>query len=370
MQYKPFGRTGIMMSRLGFGAMRLPMVEDGDGKHVDYDKAIAIIHRAFELGVNYIDTAYGYCNGTSEICVGKALKGWRDRVYLSTKCPMWQVHKKEDYRRFLEEQLKKLDTDYIDFYHFHSLDRQTYRQKVLGLDLFDEVAKAKAEGLIKYASFSFHDEPEAMIEMIDSGQFASLLCQYNLLDRKNEKAMAYGAEKGLAVVIMGPVGGGRLSHPSSVIQHLAADSKSTAETALRFVLANPHVTTALSGMNTMAMVEENAATAALDEPLTEAERQAITKVVEQNRKLSDLYCTGCEYCMPCPNGVNIPENFQLMNYHRVWGLTEFARQRYAHLGGKRGNKAADCLECGQCEPKCPQNIKIMEQLKEVARTLG
>ena len=365
MQYKPFGNTGIMMSRLGFGAMRLPMTDDG--KHVDYDLALQIIHRAFELGVNYIDTAYGYCNGTSEIAVGKSLKGWRDRVYVSTKCPMWHVSQKSDYRRFLEEQLRKLDVDYIDFYHFHSLNQEAWRKKVLGLDLLEEAAKAKEEGLIKHCSFSFHDRPEVMKEIIDSGVMTSLLCQYNLLDRRNEEMMAYAASKGMAVCVMGPVGGGRLAYPSEVITSLASGSRSTPETALRFVFANPNVNVALSGMNTIEMVEENARVASLAEPLTPQEKEAIEETLKRTKELADLYCTGCEYCMPCPHGVNIPENFKIMNYHRVWGLTDYARSLYNKLGEA---KAEECQECGTCEPQCPQKIPIIEQLKEVARTFG
>ncbi len=369
MQYKEFGRTGWQVSRLGFGAMRLPMAEDGDGTHVDCDKAVPVIHRAFELGVNYIDTAYGYCEGTSEICVGRALQGWRDKVYLSTKCPMGSVTQASDYRRLLETQLKKLQTDHIDLYHFHGLNKRVYQEKVIGYNLFAEVAKAREEGLIRFASFSFHDQPEAMREMIDSGQFASVLCQYNLLDRSNEEAIAYAATNGLGVAVMGPVGGGRLGAPSETLTGLAAGARSTAESALRFVLANPHVNLALSGMSTIAMVEENAATASLAEPLSPAETSAIKDVLERNRALARLYCTGCKYCLPCPNGVNIPQNFELMNYHRIYGLTDVARSRYARLVGRKEHAAA-CLECGQCEPKCPQNIKIMNQLKDVATVLG
>lgn len=370
MQYKEFGKTGLSISRLGFGAMRLPMVEDADGQHVDYDKAIAVIHRAFELGVNYIDTAYGYCNGTSEIAVGRALKGWRDKVYLSTKCPMGRVTKPSDYRRLLEEQLKKLDTASIDFYHFHGIDQSVFQEKILGLGLFDEVARAKEDGLIRHASFSFHDDPKVMIEIIDSGQFASVLCQYNLLDRRNEDSIAYAASKGLGVCIMGPVGGGRLGHPSDIIKSMATGAKSTAETALRFVLANPNVSLALSGMSTIQMVEENAATASLSEPLSESEKAAVQEALERNKELANLYCTGCQYCMPCPNEVNIPLNFEIMNYHRVYGLTDYAKSAYRRIRGKQGLKAEECRECGECEPKCPQKIPIIEQLREVARVLG
>ncbi len=374
MQYREFGSTGIKISALGFGAMRLPEIEENGTYRIDEEKALAVINRAFELGVNYIDTAYGYCHGNSEIVVGRALKGWRDKVYLSTKLPTWLVKDKSDYRRYLEEQLQKLDVDYIDFYHFHSLNQERWENVVLKYDLLDEAQKAKEEGLIRHISFSFHDKPEVLKQLVDVGIFSSLLCQYNLLDRANEEAIAYAREKGVGVVIMGPVAGGRLAASSPNIQQLLEGrSVSTPELALRFVLANENVSCALSGMNTVEMVEENAATASLERPLTETELQRIKDAMEENRRLAELYCTGCDYCMPCPNDVNIPLNFRLMNYHRVYGLTEYARAQYQKIGTTddlKGRKAEDCIECGVCEPKCPQKIEIRKQLKETAAALG
>ena len=374
MQYREFGNTGIKISALGFGAMRLPEIEENGTYRIDEEQALAVITRAFELGVNYIDTAYGYCHGNSEIVVGKSLKGWRDKVYLSTKMPTWLVKDKGDYRRFLEEQLQKLDVDYIDFYHFHALSQERWENFVLKYDLLDEAQKAKEEGLIKHISFSFHDEPEVLKQLVDVGIFSSLLCQYNLLDRANEEAIAYAREKGLGVVIMGPVAGGRLAASSKTIQQLLEGrSVSTPELALRFVLANENVSCALSGMNTIEMVEENAATASLDTLLSEAEVERIKEAMEENRRLADLYCTGCDYCMPCPQEVNIPLNFRLMNYHRVYGLTEYARAQYQKIGTSenlKGKKAEDCIECGICETKCPQNLEIRKQLKETAAALG
>ncbi len=375
MQYRKFGSTGVQISRLGFGTMRLPMVKNQDGSsYVDEDKAISIIHRSFELGVNYIDSAYGYCQGQSEIVMGKALKGWRDKVYVSTKVPTWHIKEKGDYRRLLEEQLKKTDLDYIDFYHFHSLNADNFENIVKKFDLFEDAIKAKEEGLIKHISFSFHDKPEVLKRLIDVGIFETLLCQYNLLDRSNEEAMEYAKSKGLGVLVMGPVGGGRLSSPSEILKDiLRGKAISTAEMALRFVLANPNVSCALSGMNTMEMVEENAGVASIEEPLTQKELERINEILEQNRRLTDLYCTGCNYCMPCPNGVDIPLNFTLMNYYQVYGLKELAKSRYASLGAKKETKnkrAEECIECGACETKCPQNIPIPKRLRDVAETLG
>ncbi len=374
MQYREFGTTGIKISALGFGAMRLPM-EDKKGKsYVKEQESIKMIHRAFELGVNYIDTAYPYCDGQSETVVGKALKGWRDKVYVSTKLPTWHVKKRGDYRRFLEEQLKKLDVEYIDFYHYHGLGKDAWDNTIKKLKLLKEARKAKEEDLIKHISFSFHDKGEVMQEIADSGVLETVLCQYNLLDRSNEKAIAYVKKKGLGVVIMGPVGGGRLGVPSNVVKKFIKKGvKTTAEIAIRFVLANPNVSCALSGMNSMAMVEENARVVSREGYLTGKEKEQVKAALKETKKLSDLYCTGCNYCMPCPQDVNIPHNFQLMIYHQVYNLTDFAKQEYKNIGTVpwvKGKKAEECIECYACEDKCPQKIKISKQLKETAKALG
>lgn len=370
MEYRKFGNTGVEISALGFGAMRLPG-EEKDGQYIiDEETSIKIIHRAFELGVNYIDTAYGYCGGRSENVVGQALKGYRDKIFLSTKMPTWNVKQQGDYRRLLEEQLKKLDVDYIDFYHFHALGKASWENVVLKYDLVKEAYKAKSEGLIKHISFSFHDKPEVMMQLIDTGIFETVLCQYNLLDRANEEAIAYARSKGLGVVIMGPVGGGRLASPSEIITGaMEGKAKSTPEVALRFVLGNPNVSCALSGMSTMDMVEENTLVASIKEPLSTEEWERINDTFEKTKKLADLYCTGCEYCLPCPKGINIPKVFSIMNYHKVYGLTDYAKEQYENVGKKEGfgSYLEDCIECGQCEKKCPQFIKIREQLKRIQK---
>ena len=201
-----------------------------------------------------------------------------------------------------------------------------------------------------------------------------MLCQYNLLDRANEDAIAYAHEQGLGVTIMGPVGGGRLGAPSKVIQDLLPGKvQSSAEMALRFVMNNRNVNIALSGMSSMDMVEENAAVASNMEPLTQEEEARIAASLEENRRLADLYCTGCNYCMPCPKGINIPEIFKMMNYHRVYGLTKFARDNYARIGKEpwlNFQNAAACVQCGACEKKCPQHLHIREQLRAAHEALG
>lgn len=366
MQYTPFGtKSGINISKLGFGAMRLPVTEI-DGKHVvDDDLAIQMIHRAFELGVNYIDTAWFYHDGVSEYTVGKALAGWRDKVYLSTKYP---IGNEKGYRELLEVQLGKLNTDHLDFYHFHGIGEWflTHEKR----DTFiAEALQAKEEGLIRNISFSFHDKPEAMAKLIDLGIFSSVLCQYNLLDRSNEDALAYAKSQGLGTVVMGPVGGGRIAGMSpEIAAQLGIQVRSSAELALRFVMANPNVDCALSGMSTMAMVEENAAVAANSAPLSAEEVTGINAAMEENKRLAELYCTGCNYCTPhCPQEINIPHIFQAMNHYRVYNIKEFARNQYNEIGTNdwvKGKKADACVECGLCEEHCPQKIAIRTQLKE------
>ena len=376
MQYTEFGGTGIQVSRLGFGCMRFPSREVDGRKVFDEEESIRMMHRAMELGVNYFDTAPGYCEKQSEIIVGKALKGRRDKVYLSTKYPSEEASG-DDLERKLETSLKKLDTDYIDFYHMWGISLKTFVER---LDTPDgpmaRARKLRDAGVIRHISFSFHDAPENMIEIIRRGEgvFASVLCQYNLLDRANEDAIAYAHEQGLGVTIMGPVGGGRLGAPSKVIQDLLPGKvQSSAEMALRFVMNNRNVNIALSGMSSMDMVEENAAVASNMEPLTPEEEARIAASLEENRRLADLYCTGCNYCMPCPKGINIPEIFKMMNYHRVYGLTKFARDNYARIGKEpwlNFQNAAACVQCGACEKKCPQHLHIREQLRAAHEALG
>ena len=375
MQYTEFGKTGIKMSRLGFGAMRLPTKEVDGKKIFDEEESIRMMQRAYELGVNYFDTAPGYCDTISEIIVGKAVKPFRDKIYLSTKYPTENASG-DDFQQKLEHSLMQLDTDYIDFYHFWGISLDKYENKV---DIPDgplaRAIKMKEQGVIRNISFSFHDKPENMIEIIKRGNgiFSSVLCQYNLLDRANEDAIAFAHEQGLGVTIMGPVGGGRLGAPSKAIQDLMPGKvQSTAETALRFVMNNPNVNIALSGMSSMEMVEENARVASNMEPLSDEENTRLQAMMEENKRLADLYCTGCNYCMPCPKGLNIPEIFKLMNYHRVYQLTDYAKANYASIGTNPWQKyenAAACVGCGLCEQKCPQHLKIREQLKLTHETL-
>ncbi|HPF88198.1 MAG TPA: aldo/keto reductase [Candidatus Limiplasma sp.] len=377
MIYKPFGQTGIELSALGFGAMRLPMA---DG-HVDDEKAVPMMQKAFSMGVNYVDTAPYYCNRDSERAVGLALKGWRDKVYLSTKNPA-KDNLGNKWRINLEKSLETLDTDYIDFFHLWGITLENFRAMDIPGGVIDDAKKALDEGLIKHLCFSFHDKPENMIPIIDSGYFTSVLCQYNLLDRSNEESIAHAKEKGLGVIIMGPVGGGRLGAPSDVVKNLIkGEIKSSAEMALRFVMANPNVNIALSGMENEKMLEENVKAASIGGQLSAAELDQVKAMLDENKRLMDLYCTGCNYCMPCPQGINIPHLFRLMNYHRVYKLTDYARKEYQKTTVPMderndqwekdlGLDATHCVACGACEKKCPQKLKIIDQLKETHKALG
>jgi hypothetical protein len=367
MNERPFGRTGCTVSALGFGCMRLPMKDDTT---VDRDRAIPLLLAARERGVTYFDTGKWYCGQDSERTLGEALKHMdRSSILLSTKYAM-EHPTAADLREKLETSLRLLDQEYVDFYHFWGISWEQYETKLsIPGGPLGEFLKLKQEGLVRHLSFSFHSKPEDIPRIVDTGHFETMLCQYNLLDRANEEGIAYAASKGLGVVIMGPVGGGRLGAPSEVIGKML-DGKtpvSTPELALRFVLSNPNVSVALSGMSEMLHVEENCEIASRRGWLTQDEKARIVQSAQENRKFMDLYCTGCKYCMPCPHEVNISRVFEAMNHLKVWGLQETARSMYQGIGKNqwvKGKQADACEECGECEPKCPQKIPIIAQLKE------
>jgi len=312
MQYRKFGNTGVSISALGFGCMRLPEYQQEDGSwQVDQEKTNEMLMRAYELGVNYFDTAYFYCHENSEIAIGKALAPIRDKVYISTKCPLELVNSAEEFEAQLDRSLAKLGSDYVDFYHFWGINQKAFDEKIVPLGLMDKALELKARGKLRHISFSFHDTPEALKHIIDNGYaMESVLLQYNLLDRANEEMIQYAAQKGLGVVVMGPVGGGRLAAPTELVQKLGGGNLNTYELALRFVLGNPGVCCALSGMQNTTMVEQNAAVASLENPMSEEQWKQIGASLENLRKFSELYCTGCNYCQPCPKGIEIPKIFQ------------------------------------------------------------
>lgn len=351
--------------------MRLPKTEDG--QRYDHDKGVEVIRRALEMGVNYVDTAPYYCEKESEIIVGKAIKGWRDKIYVSTKNPVEDASG-DNWRKRLESSLEKLDVDYIDFYHMWGIKWETYTDKInVPHGPLEAALKAKEEGLIRHLSFSFHGDPGDLFKLIDTGHFETMTVQYNLLDRSNEEAIAYAHQKGMGIVIMGPVGGGRLGYPSDEIRGLVQNAASTPELALRFVFANPYISSAISGMGSLEMVEENVQAASRNVQLSEEEKEQLIRSLEEKKKLADLYCTGCNYCLPCPQQVDIPRNFSLVNYYRVYDLKDYAKKTYQDFGSgflKDKYDASHCVECGLCESKCPQHLPIIRQLKEAHALLG
>lgn len=373
MKYRNFGNTGEMVSTLGFGCMRLPEIEIKEKWYIDEDKALPLLFKAYESGINYFDSAPYYCHKNSEYAMGKALKNVRDKVKLTTKLPISDVKKPSDLRKFLENSLKNMDTSYIDFYHFWGINKGSL-DNINTNDLFNEARKAKEEGLIKHLSFSFHDAPENMIDIIDAGEgiFESVLCQYNLLDRANENSIAYARKKGLGVAAMGPVAGGRLAAPTELYKKLTGkNSIATYELALKFVLGNEDISLALSGMENMDMLEKNLAIANLETYMTKAEWGKVGVAMEEIKKFSELYCTGCNYCQPCPKNIIIPKLFSMYTYHNVYGLTGVAKGEFKTYkdNPQKGTLPDACVDCGICEAKCPQNLKIREELKRVVKVL-
>ncbi len=365
MEYTVLGKTGLKVSRLGFGCMRLPM----SGEHVDRDLSTPLLRRAVELGVNYFDSAVGYCNQDSQRALGEAMQGLRDRVILSTKNPHYDKKDERGWWKNLENSLERLRTDVIDVYNFHGIDWHVYTGQLEGNDgQLRWMRQAKEQGLIRHICFSFHGLAANLKKLAATGCFDAVTLQYNLLDRSLERTFRHVAELNrMGIVVMGPVCAGRLGGASEEICRTLPGAKSLAEVAIRFVLANPHVSVALSGMGNLQELEENAAVASRTTPLLPAETRRIKSALTQFKKLADLYCTGCNYCMPCPAGVNIPANFTALNAYRVYGLKAHAKASYKRLAKAQ---ASQCAECGQCMAKCPQKIDIIKQLKETESCMG
>jgi len=375
MLYRKFGNTGINISALGFGCMRFPMMESDGKKIVNEELTIPMLRRAVELGVNYFDTAYNYCEELSQATVGKALKPYRDKVYIATKIPLHLVNEPSDYRNILLESLRRLDTEYIDFYHFHGIDKGAFDKWVSrdGMNLIGEAVKAKEDGLIRHISFSFHSSPEDMQYMIERApELETVLAQYNIIDRTNESGFAFAKSKGMGVVAMGPVAGGGLAAPAEKINELFGRAEATTyELALRFVVSNPNIDCALSGMENIDMLEKNVkAIEGIENGLDENEHAQISKAVDELAKFSDLYCTGCRYCMPCAVNIDIPLVFQSYIKHNVYGMTQSGLDTYNwHINDRKWKSPADvCTQCGACKGKCPQKLDIPVLIKMVSDT--
>ncbi len=371
MNYRKFGNTGEEISALGFGCMRFPELEVEGKKIVDLDKTDEMLAKAYEQGVNYFDTAPYYCNSNSEAALGHGVKAFREKVLLSSKFPTEVAKKPGDFRRQLETTLKRLDTEYLDFYHFWGINKGSFDNIIMKQDLLKDAQLAKEEGLIRHISFSFHDAPEVIKYIIDTSEsygvpMESMLVQYNLLDRSNEEMLTYAQSKGLGTVAMGPVGGGRLAAPTELYAKLTGEkSVPTYELAFKFVLGNPDLNCALSGMENLDMVMKNTALAAGSTSFSEEEWKKLGDAMEQIKKFSELYCTGCKYCQPCPVGIEIPRIFNMFTYHNVYGLTDHAKHMFKEYVDKGGKLRDACVNCGMCENKCPQHLKIREELDKV-----
>lgn len=375
MNYREFGKTGEKISALGFGCMRFPEYKKGEKNFVDQDKVDEMIAYAYENGVNYFDTAPGYCNTNSEAALGQAVKDFRDKILISTKCPVEAGMGADGYRKLLETSLSRLGTDHVDFYHFWGINRGVYENIILKEGLLEAAAKAKEEGLIRHISFSFHDAPEVIKYIVDTSEergvkMESMLCQYNLLDRSNEEMIKYVNEKGLGTVAMGPVGGGRLAAPTDLYAKLTGKASiATYELAFKFCLGNPNLNCALSGMQNLDMVQKNVKAASDDTAFSAEEWEQLGVAMEEIKKFSELYCTGCKYCQPCPVGIDIPRIFEMYTYYNVYGLKDHAKNMMKNYVQQEGKTFADCKKCGICEKKCPQQLAIREHLEKVCKIL-
>lgn len=378
MQRRKFGVHDLTVSALGFGMMRLPVI-DKDQSRIDEAKTRQMVQYAVDHGVNYVDTAYNYHGGQSEIAVGKILKesGLRERVKLATKCPVWLVEKREDFDRFLAEQMAKLQTDRIDMYLMHSLNKG--RWKVLKeANVFDFMRRAKEDGRIKYAGFSFHDDVATFKSIVDSFDWDFCQIQYNYLDeyyQAGTEGLKYAAGKGLALVIMEPLRGGSLAQnvPREIqsVWDRFEVKRTPAEWGLRWVWNHPEVSVVLSGMNIMEQLEENIKTAetALPDSLEQDELALCDEVKALYRSRTKIACTGCRYCDGCPQGIQIAALFGAYNEAYMFGRRDRLAERYERLKQGLGDPSS-CVECGACEAACPQSLPIRESLKAIHADLG
>jgi len=376
MKYRQFGKMDWQASALGFGCMRLPTLGD-DRSQVDEREALNMLHYGIDHGVNYLDSAYGYHGGNSERVVGKALKGgYRDKVKVATKLPVRIVEKTEDFDRLLNEQMSKLDVEQIDVYLFHGL-RAPRWETVQRCDLLRQADRALADGRIGAMGFSFHDSFEMFKTIVDGyDRWSMCQFQYNYMNENYQagtEGCKYAASKGLATVIMEPLLGGKLANPPEAVQALwdnAPVQRTAVDWALQWLWNQPEVSVALSGMSAMQHVVENVASAEASGvgSMSEADLALIERARQTYEELCPIPCTGCGYCMPCPNGVDIPRNFSLLNNATMYNAFEDARRRYARM--VEGSRAEDCIACRECEALCPQDILISEWMPVVHQVLG
>jgi len=379
MLYRKMGKTNVNASVLGFGAMRLPMLGAQGGLAgfdpnipIDEVEATKMIEHAVEQGVNYFDTAYGYHGGKSEVFLGKALRRHRSNVMIATKLPSWNVQKPEDLETLFKEQLERLGTDYLDFYLIHGLDTNNWA-KMKSMGTLEFLNRLRSEGRIRFAGFSFHDEIKVFKNIIDAFDWAMCLVQFNFYDRDYQAGrtgLAYAAERGVGIVVMEPLRGGKLVDriPAEVqaLWDTASVKRSPVEWAMRYVWDFPEVATVLTGSSSLAQLTDHTRIAdqAIAKSLVADEHALIDKVRQTYRKMLKVDCTACAYCMPCPNGVNIPQNFNLYNDSFLFKGAEMNAFFYNQFLTPE-QRASGCFDCLICVEKCPQKIDIPKELKVV-----
>jgi len=388
MQYRKMGSLDWEVSALGFGAMRLPS-RKFSLMGADFEESQRIIRYGIDRGINYIDTAWPYHLGESEKFLGEILKdGYREKVKLVTKLPMFLVRRTEDFERYLNQQMERLQTDFLDIYLFHSMNAGAF-EKMKRLGLIDKMEEAQRQGRIGRIGFSFHDTQPVFREIIDYYDWDMTQIQYNYMDtaiQATTDGLEYAHSKGIAVVVMEPVKGGTLANPPAEaveVMDSSSNHRTPVDWALQFIWNKPEVATVLSGMSNMQQVVENCDSAERSgiNSLSGEENDVIDRLAGIYRKKILVPCTACEYCMPCPHGVNIPQNFAILNTLSLEqrGIRRFqTRRKYRKLVGNpdqvnknnpNGNGAI-CTECGICVEKCPQEINIPVELEKVHAILG
>ena len=367
MEKRKFLNLGIETSLLGFGCMRFPTLKNGK---IDEPKAEEMLDIAIKAGVNYIDTAYPYHDGDSEPFVGKALKKYdRKSLFLATKMPVWLVNSREDAKKYFEEQLERLQTDYIDFYLLHAMGKERW-DAMCKLGILEFCEELQQQGKIKYFGFSFHDDYEVFEEMITYRKWDFCQIQFNYMDTEEqagEKGYKLAERLGIPLVIMEPIKGGSLANFGEDISdlfHSMDPLSSIASYALRWVGTHPNVKVILSGMSTQEQVDDNLKTFEDFKPLSQMEKSTIDTIVKTLKQRIQNGCTGCRYCMPCPFGVNIPGNFSVWNTYHVYRNYWTVNWEWEN-NLKEEEKAKNCTKCGKCEKLCPQKISIRDDLEKV-----
>ena len=368
MKYRTMGKLGIKSSAFGLGCMRFNGAASGDSV-IDEQKAVSLIRRAIDGGVTYIDTAYVYLDKTSEIVLGKALQdGYRDKVTIATKVPPDLVNSRADMEAILAEELKKLQTDHIDFYLMHAMNKQKWEHmKAIGApQFFDDMKK---EGKIRYKCFSFHGPYEEFEYILNDWDWDMCQIQYNFMDINNQagtKGLELAGSKGIPVVIMEGLLGGRLANAPDNVQALYdafSVKRSPVEWAFRWLCNHPEVAVVLSGCNEAEQIDENLRIFdTVDTGIMSAEE---LKLMDDVRAAyisrTKIGCTGCRYCMPCPNGVNIPGLFSVWNNVSLYGIEPKDDWGFRMIMDKDAG-ADKCLACGACEDACPQHLNIIDSL--------